>query len=252
MSAIKRLFWDIETSPNIGSFWRAGAKQYINVDGIIQERATICIGYKWEGEDKVTVLTWDMFKSDRSMLVAFLKIANEADELVAHWGDNFDMPWFRTRCLFHDLQPLPNYKTIDTCAWASRLFKFNCNKLDYIAKYLGLGEKIHTDHSLWEKVVLANDREALKYMAKYCGQDVRLLEKVWGRLRVVASPKTHAGVTAGGEKWTCAHCGDGNVKPHKRRITSMGTIQHQFQCGKCGGYFTVSDPTFQQWRKAHE
>ena len=249
-SLIKRLFWDTETSPNVGIFWRSGGKQYISPENIIQERAIICIGYKWEGEDKVTVLTWDNFKNDRQMLVEFLKVANEADELVAHWGDKFDMPWFRTRCLFHGLQPLPNYKTVDTCAWASRLFLFNCNKLDYIAKFLGIGHKIETHFSLWKQVVLNNDRAALKFMGKYCGQDVRLLEKVWARLRVVATPKTHAGVTAGGEKWTCAHCGDKNVKKSKTRVTAMGTIQHQFVCGACGGYYSVSNPAYLHYKKA--
>ncbi len=506
---IKRLFWDCETSPNIGLFWRSGSKQYIGPDNIIQERSLICIGWKPEGKAKATVLTWDMFKNDRSMLVQFLKVANESDELVAHcvtqdtkiltsdlryvnageiktgdsivgfdenisgrgrrrrfkpatversvpvekpclnislsdgtsvkcstehpflvpntggndanwhWatagslaigdcltrvlpffseknsyesgylagifdgegsisgqkdrldrtgtirvafaqkagitldktvalcqamgypvsslidnsnhlggpvyrfyicgkaqaikflgeirperliknvnigllgslhvfrdgrtsivkiqdignqtvqeittstktfiseglpshncGDKFDMPWFRTRCLFHGLQPLPNYKTIDTYAWAKRLFLFNSNKLDYIAQYLDIGRKADTNFGLWKKVLMDNDREALAYMAKYCKQDLYLLEKVWERLRSVATPKTHAGVTAGRAKWTCAHCGDGNVKPHKRRITAMGTIQHQFQCVKCGGYYTVSHPTYLLYQKA--
>jgi len=250
MSAIKRLFWDIEVSPNVGFFWRSGAKQYVNVDGIIRERSIIAIGYKWEGESKVTVLSWDQYMNDRDMLVAFLEIANEADELVAHWGDNFDMPWFRTRCLFHGLQPLPNYKTVDTCAWASRLFKFNCNKLDYIAKFLGLGRKIPTNHGLWEKVVLNNDRDALKYMLRYCGQDVRLLELVWGKLRVVATPKTHAGVVAGKQKWSCAHCGGNNVIKSKTRVTAMGTIQHQFRCKTCGAYYSVSNPAYLHYKKA--
>ena len=49
----KRLFYDIETSPNIGFFWGAGYKVNISHDNIIKERAIICICYKWEGQDTV-------------------------------------------------------------------------------------------------------------------------------------------------------------------------------------------------------
>ena len=57
-------------------------------------------------------------------------------------------------------------------------FKFNSNKLDYIAKYLGMGEKIKTEFGLWKDIVLNKDKDAMAKMVKYCQQDVRLLEKV--------------------------------------------------------------------------
>jgi hypothetical protein len=247
---IKRLFWDIETSPNISFCWRAGPKQFVNPDGIIIERKVICIGFKWEGDPTVHILFWDKYQNDKQMLQTFLEVANEADELVAHWGDSFDMPWFRTRCVIHGLQPLPDYKTVDTCAWASRLFAFNSNKLDYIAKLLGIGQKIATNLDLWKKVVLENDRDALLYMGRYCAGDVAdLLEPVWNKLRVVAKPKTHAGVSVGLEKWTCAHCGDDHVLTSKKRVTAQGTVQWQMKCRKCGAYYTISDKTHEQYLK---
>ena len=82
----KRLFFDIETSPNIGMFWSAGFKQRIDYDNIIKERAIICICYKWEGENEVSFLTWDKRQSDKKMLDNFIKVANEADELIGHNG----------------------------------------------------------------------------------------------------------------------------------------------------------------------
>lgn len=56
-SDIKRLFFDIETSPNIGYFWRTGYNLSITPDCIINERKIICISYKWETEDKIYSLT---------------------------------------------------------------------------------------------------------------------------------------------------------------------------------------------------
>ena len=45
----KRLFFDIETSPNIGFFWSSGYKINIPFENILKERAIICIAYKYQG-----------------------------------------------------------------------------------------------------------------------------------------------------------------------------------------------------------
>jgi DNA polymerase elongation subunit (family B) len=109
----KRLYFDIETSPNIGFFWQSGYKLNIGYQNILKERAIICICYKWEGEKDVQAFTWDKKQSDKKMLQDFIKVVDTADELVGHNGDKFDLSWIRTRCLFHGIQMFPNYTTID-------------------------------------------------------------------------------------------------------------------------------------------
>ena len=128
MNKIKRLFFDIETSPNIGLFWTAGYKQNISHDNIIKERAIICICYKWADDEKIYSLTWDANQDDKKMLEQFVQIANEADELVGHNGDKYDLAWIKTRCLYHNIPMFPNYVTIDTLKQARSKFKFNSNK----------------------------------------------------------------------------------------------------------------------------
>lgn len=250
MPSIKRLIWDIETSPNIGFFWRAGYDQNIGPDNIIHERKVICIAYKWEGEKKVHVLRWDNNQDDKAMLEAFLPIANEADELVAHYGDKFDLPWFKTRCLFHGLEPLPQYKTVDTKAWASKYFYFNSNKLDYLGGFLGFGHKIKTEFDLWKDIVLKKCPKALDRMCKYCARDVDLLEQVYHKLSKCVRTKTHVGVFGGLDKWTCAHCGSTDVSVSKRRVTANGTVQWQMRCNKCHGYYTISETAHKQYLEA--
>jgi predicted PolB exonuclease-like 3'-5' exonuclease len=247
---LKRLFWDIETSMTVVYSWGVGFKLNIGHESIIKERKIICIGYKWEGDDKVTVLRWDENQDDKQMLTEFLKVANEADELVAHNGDGFDMPWFRTRCIFHGLRPMPDYKTVDTCQWAKRYFYFQSNKLDYIAKYLGFGGKVHTTYGLWKEIVEHHCPEAMAKMCHYCGKDVVLLEKVWNKLREFVKPKTHAGVVQGRSKWTCAHCGSDHVTKSKTKVTAAGTVQHQMQCQECGGYTSINEAAFKTYKIA--
>jgi DNA polymerase elongation subunit (family B) len=245
MYKIKRLFFDIETSPNIGLFWSAGYKQNISYENIIKERAIICICYKWEHENKTYSLTWDTNQDDKKLLEKFIIIANEADELVGHNGDKYDLAWIRTRCLYHNIPVFPNYVTIDTLKQARSKFRFNSNRLDYIGKFLGLGEKTGTSFNLWKDIVLNKDKKALDEMVEYCKNDVVLLEKIYQKMSSYFPHKTHAGVLAGEEKYSCPKCASSNMVFSKKRITAMGTYRIQLQCKDCGGYHTVSNKTYE-------
>lgn len=237
----KRLYFDIETSPNIGFFWTAGFKLNISTESIIKERAIICICYKWE-EDKIThSLNWDSKQNDKKMLQDFIKVANEADELVGHNGDKFDLAWIRTRCLFHRIEMFPNYTTIDTLKVARSKFKFNSNKLNYIAKYLGIGQKIHTEYDLWKDIVLNKDKDAMDKMIKYCKMDVILLEKVHKELSLHIPAKTHYGVIFGGERASCPECGSDDLVRNNKRVTASGLVKIQLRCNTCGKFSTKTD-----------
>lgn len=245
---IKRMIWDIETSPNIGLFWRPGYKVSLSHDNIIQERAIICICWKWEGDKSVHHLQWDE-GCDRDLCSEFLEIAKTADELIAHNGDKYDVKFFNSRCAFHGLDPAPIWKTVDTLVIARRRFGFNSNRLDYLGKFL-LGEgKLETGFGLWKDILLKNCPVAMKKMVKYCKQDVVLLEKVWQKIGAYHAPKSHAGVAQGLGKWTCAHCGCEDVRVSKTRYTTMGTAQKQMRCGECHKYYTISMTAHEEWKE---
>jgi uncharacterized protein YprB with RNaseH-like and TPR domain len=243
----RRLFFDIEVSPNVGIFWTAGFKQTISYESILKERAIICICYKWEGEKTVYSLTWDKKQCDKKLLQQFVKIAEEADELIGHNGDRFDITWIRTRCVFHKIPVTPFLKTIDTLKIAKRLFRFNSNRLDYLGKFLGMGCKITTGYGLWKKV-LDKDDKALKEMVTYCKGDVNLLEGVFQRLANYEKPKTHYGVMNGRKKSSCPECGSDDTKIALTRVSAAGVKRVQLQCKKCGKYHTVSKTTLTHGR----
>lgn len=237
----KRLFFDIETSPNIGLFWEAGYKKNIDYSNIIKERAIICICYKWEDSKEVGYLTWDSKQCDKKMLQKFIDIANTADEMVGHNGDRFDLAWIRTRCLFHRINMFPTYTTIDTLKVSRNKFRFNSNKLDYIAKYLGMGEKIKTEFGLWKAIVLHKDKAAMDKMVKYCQQDVKLLEKVYKELSIHILSKVHYGVIFGADRGSCPECGSDEIVRRCNRVTASGVKKIQYQCNTCHKYHTKSD-----------
>ena len=243
----KILIYDLETSPNVGWFWRAGYKQNIQPNQILKERAIICISYKWLGEDQVYNLVWDKDQNDKFLIEQFVEVLNEADLIVAHNGDRFDIKWFKTRALYHRIPTLPNYKQFDTLKIAKSKLYLNSNRLDYISKFLGFEGKISTTPDLWNKVVILNDRTFLKDMLDYCDEDVRQLEKVYNELKYLDNPKIHAGVLDGKIKQTSPITGSTNIEEVKIVTTNSGTIKHIMRDLDTDRLFEMSDTNYKKF-----
>jgi hypothetical protein len=242
MAKFRRLFWDLEISPNIGFFWKPGFKVRIPPENIIHENAIICASYKWEDEKKVHTLHWNRRKQcDKTLVKQFCKVLMSADEAVAHNGDQFDMKYFLGRCLIHKLPAPPETKTVDTLVIARRRFRLNSNKLDYIAQVLGHGMKHDTSFSLWKDIVLNDCDKSLNKMIKYCEQDVKLLEKIYHEMANFHNPKTHVGVVQGKDKWTCPACGSEDVIRRRTRYTVKGTPRIDMSCKCCGRWYMISE-----------
>ena len=247
---VKRLFWDIETSPNVVFSWRIGYNLSLQPHDIIKERAIISIAYKWENEDKVHVLTWDENQCDKKMLEEFVKVIHQADESIGHNSKRFDEKWLRTRCLFHRIPTFPRYKSLDTLLKAKQGFNFNSNKLDYIAKYLGVGAKLqHEGFEMWRKIIEDKDPEALEAMCAYNKVDVVVLQDVYHALKSYITPETHEGVVLGKAKYSCANCGGEDVELLKNTVTTKGTIQRVMECNGCKSTYIISNPSYIQFRK---
>lgn len=239
MGTPKRLYFDIETSPNIGFFWSAGYKQTIDYSNIIREREIICICYKWEGSKRVYSLQWDKNQNDKKMLLEFMHVMKDADELVGHNGDKFDLAWIRTRCLFHRIPMFPSYKTVDTLKVSRSKFRFNSNRLNYIADYLGLGTKHHTTFDLWKRIVLDKCDTSMRKMVAYCKQDVKLLEQVYQELSKHIEPKVHHGALMDGhDRGSCPNCGGLDLIRRRLTSTPTGLLKAQYSCKSCGVWHT--------------
>jgi DNA polymerase elongation subunit (family B) len=241
---IKRLFFDIETSPMIAYTWRVGWKINLNTDNIIEDWRIICISYKWEGDDKVQTLKWDKNKCDKKLLTKFIQIANQADEIIAHNGDRFDIKKIRTRCIFHRIPMFPKYRSLDTLKKARGNFSFNSNRLDYIAKFLGVGAKLeHEGFQMWVKC-MQGDKQALKDMIKYCEMDIIVLEDVYNELKDYVKHNTHSAVINGGYKHECPNCSNEDATLLKNNVTATGTIKRLMECDACEYTYEISNSAY--------
>ena len=237
----RRLFFDIETSPNIGFFWKPGYDLNINHQDIIHERAVICICYKWENDKTISSLSWDKNQDDKKMLEQFVKLMQEADEVVTHNGDRFDIKWIRTRALKHGIMLPYDITSLDTIKFARSKFYFNSNRLDYLGKFLGFGGKIDTGGmDLWKKVVLDKSKSALAHMVKYCKRDVQMLENIFHKLNPYVPAKSNFTQRAS----NCPECGSNDIIVNKHRISAAGIKKTTFQCTKCGKYHTTPTSKF--------
>lgn len=236
----KRLFFDIETSPNIVFSWNVGYNINLDYSNIINERAIICICYKWEHENKVRYLTWNK-GDDSAMVKHFAEVINSADEVIGHNSDRYDIKWFRTRCLYHGVSMTPYIKSIDTLKLSRGGFKFNSNRLDYISKFIGLGGKMDTGgFDLWKKIVLNNDKKSLTTMVAYCKRDVLLLEAVFKRLNAYSKHKTNRAVLKGKSKCSCPECTSDHTIIRGYSMSALGIKKASMQCRDCNKYFRVS------------
>ena len=235
----KRLYIDIETSPNVVFSWNVGYDLQINYENIIEERQIICICYKWANEKQVYSIK-RTGGNEKSMLKEITKVMNEADQIVGHNGNKFDIPWIRTRCLFYGIPMIPDYKTIDTLKLCRSGFRLNSNKLDYVAQFLGLGKKMDTGgFGLWKEICLNKSAKALQKMIDYCKKDVILLEKVYDKISPYVKHTMHVGVIEGKDKCSCVECGSVNVQSRGYLVNAGGGKKRRLNCQDCGSWYSI-------------
>lgn len=181
------LLFDIENSPLLSYNWGIWEQNAIEVK---EEWYILCFAYQWLGEKTVHVRALPDFpgykknmQDDYKLVQELWKLFDQADILIAHNGDAFDIKKANARFLIHGMEPPHVYQSIDTLKIARRHFKLDSNKLDDLGQYLNLGRKLpHTGKHLWFGC-MNGDPKSWKLMKEYNKQDVVLLEKVYRKLR---------------------------------------------------------------------
>jgi DNA polymerase elongation subunit (family B) len=188
---------------------------------------------------------WDSKQDDTKLIKDFIQVIKQADEIVAHNGDKFDMKELRTRAILTDNLMFPVYRTLDTLKKARQYFRFPSNKLDYLGKALNLGRKLdHEGMQMWIDICEHKSKEALDKMVEYCEQDVILLEDVYHAISPYIYHNTNFAVLKGGHKWHCPECASDNVQLSHTDATAMGVIRRHMKCNDCRKFFKISNRTY--------
>lgn len=173
------IYLDIETRPMKAWIWGLG-KQVVTHKQIAEESKIISIQWMFEGDKKVSYLTWDKKQDDKKMLELFVDIANTAKVAITQNGKDFDLKVLRWRLNVHQLKPLNDLVIIDTLKLSRQAFRPASHKLDYRSKIYGLGGKIRMELEDWIAVV-ERKKGALEKMVKYGCKDIPDLRSIFWR-----------------------------------------------------------------------
>ena len=231
----KVLIFDIETTPSITYTWRR-FNENISLDQVIQDPIVLTWSAKWLYDNEIMsdcITKEEVSKFDDSRVVKSLwKLLNEAEITIAHNGDSFDTALMNARFIIHRLPPPTTAITIDTKKIASKQFRFPSNKLDALASYFGISNKIHTEFSLWVGCI-HGDQESLDKMLKYNKHDVEILEEVYLRLRPYIKGHPNVGLYLESEEAVCPNCGSKHLHLETKEYYTPTGRYSIYRCG-CG------------------
>ncbi len=234
---LKILLFDIETAPNIGYTWE---KYETNVIEFIKERYMLTFTAKWLGENKSVTYGLDDFPTystntecDKELCIKLWELIDEADIVIGHNSDSFDIKVMNTRFIANGLLPPSPYRTVDTRKEAKKKFGFSSNSLNDLCTLLGIGGKHPTGgFKLW-KDCMAGDKAAWKKMKKYNKIDVLLLEQLYLKLRPWM--KTHPNTAILKDKLACHACSSVNTQRRGTMFNKVTKYQRIF-CNDCGSW----------------
>lgn len=213
----KVLILDIETAPLESYVWGVWNQNIgTNLDMVKSDWFILTWSAKWLFDDCMIsnkLSKGEALKEDDSRIVGILwTLLNQADVIIAHNANKFDVKKMNSRFILNGLRPPTNYEVIDTLAHARKRFSMTSNKLDYLAKLLGVGKKIeHEGFNLWKKCRQGNE-EALSTMSKYNDGDVLLLEEVYLKMRPWIKPHPNMGLHVVEDLQVCPSCGSSELK----------------------------------------
>jgi RNase H-like protein len=254
----KVLVFDIETLPDIGTFWSTG-KQYIGYQNILEDFVILSWTAKWlmDIEDMGDILKPEECRerinqlfvpidqkthnADLRILKSIWKLLDKADAVITQNGVRFDVKKLNTRFAYYNMPPPAPFHNIDTLQAAQASFSSSSNRLDYMTQFLKVGRKKETDYELWKRCQVG-DKESLSYMLDYNKNDIYILEDYYLRIRpwIPKHPNfsvyTDRYVELGPTDVLCPICrstitSEDFIRDYR---TPVGNSYKQFRCSCCG------------------
>lgn len=237
------MFIDVETSPLLGWAWQV---YETNIISVLEPTKILCCAWKYLGDKDVFVrglcdypdyLGTDL--DDGPLVKDIWKVLDEADIVIAHNGDAFDIKILNARFIAAGLSAPSDFKSIDTLKVAKKYFKFTSNSLNELGGYLDEGRKAETGGFATWVGCMKGDKECWERMKKYNQRDIELLERIYLRLRPFMSShpnlNTISPKTLKKDEFACQVCQSVNTTKRGFSVTKMGKYQRH-SCNDCGSW----------------
>ena len=236
MTVAKTLFLDIESAPALAYVYGLW-KQNIPLKQLIERPYLLSFAAIWNDDpEKEMIYEENRHNNDYALVSKLFALLDEAEVVVAHFGDRFDLPMILGRGIVHKLLPPSPYKTVDTCLVARKKFKFMSNSLSALCDELGVTPKdSHSEFEgfdLW-KGCLDQDDKAWAVNKRYNIGDVISLRDLYYRLRPYI--EYHPSV-AGEGGYVCHSCGSDDIQRRGYHKMKSGLTYQRYQCNCCGSW----------------
>jgi len=216
------LFWDVETTNLKADFGRM-----------------LCFAYQWSDEKRInleTIRDTKAFKNgkpweDGELIRKAHKVLIQADGLVHHFGDRFDLKFFKTRLIELGLY-FPPVHTVDTWKVAKKHLLLQSNRMANIADFLGGEQKTGIKKREWVKSNGYHE-PSLKKLEAYCKQDVKTLRGVYEKLKPYCN-NVNMNLFVPDEG--CPTCSSKRIISNGIRATPAVSYR-RLNCQECGTWF---------------
>src|SRR3990167_5550276 len=229
-------FIDLETAPMEGYFWELWETNVIEV----KHRSYVLSFAVQINDGPIKVYALPDYKgyernkrNDYKLIKDLWKVFDEADIIVAHNGNAFDIRTAKRQFSIYNLLPPSPYKTIDTLKVARKEFKFPSNKLDDLAYHYGIGRKLpHEGKHTWLGC-MNGDPKAWATMKRYNKHYIYLLRGIYERQKPWISNHPNLNLYEGGNPNACPTCKSTNLKKQGFKYL-VSRKKQQWQCKNCG------------------
>lgn len=237
MSKPKILGIDIETAPTLAFIWDL-ATRYVPPHHVAAPGYTMCWAARWFGTKGKIMYRSIHHHGEEAMVQGAWELLNEADIVVHYNGTKFDIPKLNQEFAQWNLGPPSPFQEVDLYRTAKGRFKLLSNSMNYLAKHLGVEQKLsNKGMQLWTEC-LEGSPSAWKDMKAYNIQDVVVLEKLYDRLLPWIQPHPNMGLYSDDADVVCPSCGSTNLQRRGHYYTDVMRYQ-RLHCQDCGKWSRV-------------
>ena len=177
------------------------------------------------------------FRNDKGVVKKLHKVMKDADLIVGHNSDKFDIKKINYRFIKHGLPPIDLPPTVDTLKAARRYFNASSNSLYYLAKEFGVPMKIELAPGVMHKAD-AGCEKSLKKLERYNKGDIKAGAALYFKLLPFIKNHPNLNRIMGiqdrpYEVIACKSCGSHDIYKNGTRPTTTGRRQ-RWNCRDCG------------------
>lgn len=250
MNKPKILYIDIENSRMVVEFetYSLYGNDVIHPRHIKHDWYITCAAWAWldtqkQKIGKIEVVAGNDFKAykknfrnDYGVVKRLHEVLSEADLIVGHNSDSFDIKKINYKFIKHGLPPLDFPATVDTLKIAKKYARSSSNKLYYLAKEFGVSMKIDLPPTVMHKADNGCEK-SLKQLVRYNKGDIKAGAQLYFKL--LPYTKNHPvidkimGNKVNKDRPNCQNCGSSKVESKGYRTTKTGRYR-RYRCNDCG------------------